>query len=62
MKVLNGYYYCFSYNQYEHELCSVVEITKREAICVAARRGIRLYMVRYKNGVQQGKKKRIPVT
>ena len=61
MKKLNGYYYCFSQNQYSHELYSVVGITLQEVKKLAARKGTRLYLVRYKNDVQQGRKKRIPV-
>ena len=48
MKKLNGYYYCFSQDQYSHELYSVVGITLQEIKKVAAGKGTRLYLVRYK--------------
>lgn len=47
---------------YSHELYSVVGITLQEVKKLAARKGTRLYLVRYKNDIQQGRKKRIPVT
>lgn len=36
--------------------------TREEAIQAAKREGARLYLVRYRNGQQQGKKKRISLT
>ena len=56
MKKLNGYYYCFSQDRYSHELYSVVGITLQEVKKLAARKGTRLYLVRYKNDIQQGRK------
>lgn len=61
-KELNGYYYCLSYDQEYHQVCSIANMTRREAIQAARREGVRLYLVKYRNGRQQGKKKRIPVT
>lgn len=58
-KKLNGYYYCLSYSDEHHEVCSITNATREEAIQAAKREGARLYLVRYRNGQQQGKKKRI---
>ena len=62
MKKLNGYYVCFSQDRYIHERYRVVGITLQEVKKLAARKGTRLDLVRYKNDIQQGRKKRIPVT
>ena len=61
-KKLNGYYYCLSYSDEHHEVCSIANATREEAIQAAKREGARLYLVRYRNDQQQGKKKRIPLT
>lgn len=58
-KKLNGYYYCLSYSDEHHEVCSIANATREEAIQAAKREGARLYLVRYRNDQQQGKKKRI---
>ncbi len=60
-KKLNGYYYCLSYSDEHHEVCSIANATREEAIQAARRGGARLYLVRYRNDQQQGKKKRIPL-
>ena len=60
-KKLNGYYYCLSYSDEHHEVCSIANATREEAIQAAKREGARLYLVRYRNDQQQGKKKRIPL-
>lgn len=62
MKKLNGYYYCFSHSSYEHGLCSIAEASREMAKRAAINLGARLYIVKYRNGIQQGKKKRIPLT
>lgn len=59
-KKLNGYYYCFSFDDWNHDLYSIVEMSRREAILTAIDNGVRLYLVKYRNGIQQGKKQRIP--
>ena len=60
-KKLNGYYYCLSYSDEHHEVCSIANVTREEVIQAARREGARLYLVRYRNDQQQGKKKRIPL-
>lgn len=62
MKEFNGYYYCFSHSQFDHGLCSIAEIDRTTAKKAAIAMGARLYIVKYRNGVQQGKKKRISLT
>lgn len=62
MKELNGYYYCFSYSNNEHGLCSIAEVNREMAKRAAINSGARLYIVKYRKGIQQGKKKRIPLT
>lgn len=58
-KELNGYYYCFSFDDCSHDLYSIAEMSRKEAILDAIDNGVRLYLVKYRKGVQQGKKKRI---
>lgn len=48
-KKLNGYYYCLSYSDEHHEVCSIANATREEAIQAAKREGARLYLVRYRN-------------
>lgn len=57
MKKLNGYYYCFSHSSYEHGLCSIAEVSREMAKRAAINLGARLYIVKYRNGIQQGKKR-----
>lgn len=59
-KELNGYYYCFSFDDRSHDLYSIAEMSRKEAIYTAIDNGVRLYLVKYRNGIQQGKKQRIP--
>ena len=54
-KELNGYYYCFSFDEWSHDLYSITEMSRKEAI----HNGVRLYLVKYRKGKQQGNKKRI---
>ena len=53
-KELNGYYYCFSFDEWSHDLYSITEMSRKEAILTAIDNGVRLYL-----GKQQGNKKRI---
>lgn len=59
-KELNGYYYCFSFSDCSYDLYSIAEMSRKEAIFNAIDNGVRLYLVKYRKGIQQGKKKRIP--
>ena len=59
-KELNGYYYCFSFDDCSYDLYSIAEMSRKEAIFNAIDNGVRLYLVKYRKGIQQGKKKRIP--
>jgi len=54
-KELNGYYYCFSFDEWSHDLYSITEMSRKEAILTAIDNGVRLYL----KGKQQGNKKRI---
>ena len=58
-KELNGYYYCFSFDEWSHDLYSITEMSRKEAILTAIDNGVRLYLVKYRKGKQQGNKKRI---
>lgn len=58
-KELNGYYYCFSFDDCSHDLYSIAEMSRKEAILTAIDNGVRLYLVKYRKGKQQGNKKRI---
>ena len=58
-KELNGYYYCFSFDEWSHDLYSITEMSRKEAILTAIDNGVRLYLVKYRKGKQQGSKKRI---
>ena len=58
-KELNGYHYCFSFNDCSHDLYSITEMSRKEAILTAIDNGVRLYLVKYRKGKQQGSKKRI---
>ena len=55
-KELNGYYF----SDCSYDLYSIAEMSRKEAILDAIDNGVRLYLVRYRKGIQQGKKKRIP--
>lgn len=61
MRELNGYYYCLSYSEDHHELYSAAEFSHKEMLRIAYDSGARLYLVKYRNSVKQGKKKRIPI-
>ena len=54
-KELNGYYYCFSFDEWSHDLYSITEMSRKEAILTAIDNGVRLYLVKYRKGKQQGK-------
>ena len=58
-KELNGNYYCFSFDEWSHDLYSITEMSRKEAILTAIDNGVRLYLVKYRKGKQQGSKKRI---
>lgn len=62
MKKLNGYYYCISYSDGDHELYSIAVFTREEVVQIARKTGARVYLVKYRNNVQQGRKKRILTT
>ena len=42
-----------------HDLYSITEMSRKEAILTAIDNGVRLYLVKYRKGKQQGNKKRI---
>lgn len=44
-KELNGYYYCFSFDEWSHDLYSITEMSRKEAILTAIDNGVRLYLV-----------------
>lgn len=52
-KELNGYYYCFSFDEWSHDLYSITEMSRKEAILTAIDNGVRLYLVKYRKGKQQ---------
>lgn len=56
-KELNGYYYCFSFSDCSYDLYSIAEMSRKEAIFNAIDNGVRLYLVKYRKGIQQGKKR-----
>ena len=47
-KELNGYYYCFSFDEWSHDLYSITEMSRKEAILTAIDNGVRLYLVKYR--------------
>lgn len=57
MKNLNGYYYCLSYSDEDHELYSIAEFTRKEVVQIARKTGARVYLVKYRNSIKQGKRK-----
>lgn len=58
-KDIQEYYYCFSFDEWSHDLYSITEMSRKEAILTAIDNGVRLYLVKYRKGKQQGNKKRI---
>ena len=60
-KELNGYYYCFSFDEWSHDLYSITEMSRKEAILTAIDNGVRLYLVKYRKGKQRGTRKELPL-
>ncbi|MFQ7763859.1 MAG: hypothetical protein ACLRH0_05320 [Blautia wexlerae] len=47
------------FDEWSHDLYSITEMSRKEAILTAIDNGVRLYLVKYRKGKQQGNKKRI---
>ena len=45
MKKLNGYYYCITYSDGDHELYSIAVFTREEIAKIAHKAGARVYLV-----------------
>lgn len=60
-KELNGYYYCFSFDEWSHDLYSITEMSRKEAILTAIDNGVRLYLLSIERVNSRGTRKELPL-
>ena len=60
-KELNGYYYCFSFDEWSHDLYSITEMSRKEAILTAIDNGVRYIWLSIERVNSRGTRKELPL-